>query len=117
MSKKRSDHHRMEHGKHEPQGHGKADHPAKERNDQPDESGHAHPNRHAGHRSEDGHWHPYRELHHAEPGSRGFDLAKAAVEELHEAGFKPEFGPVVQEQVSEIERGIAHMPDAGLVVD
>jgi exoribonuclease II len=117
----------MEHGKHEPQrhgevpdreqhGHGKADHP-KERNDQPDDSGHAHHNRHADHRSEDGHWHPYGELHHAKPGSRGFDLAQAAVEELQEAGFKPGFGRDVQEQVSEIERSIAQWRDAKSAAD
>src|ERR1700744_5951397 len=106
MSEKRSDRHRMEHGKHEPQGHGKTNHPAKERHDQPDDSGHAHHNRHADRRFENGHPRPYGELHHAAPGSRGFDLAQAAVEELREAGFKPEFGPDVQEQVSEIERSI-----------
>ncbi len=31
-----------------------------------------------------------------------FDLAQAALDEMHEAGFKPEFGPGVQEQVNEI---------------
>src|ERR1700761_518042 len=31
-----------------------------------------------------------------------FDLARAALDEMHEAGFKPEFGPGVQEQVEEI---------------
>src|ERR1700744_1809717 len=117
MSEKRSDRHRMEHGKHEPQGHGKTNHPAKERHDQPDDSGHAHHNRHADRRFENGHPRPYGELHHAAPGSRGFDLAQAAVEELHEAGFKPEFGRDVQEQVSEIERGIAHWRDANSAAD
>jgi exoribonuclease II len=128
MPKKRYDHHRMEHGKHEPQGHGevpdheqhghgKADDHAKERNEEPDDGGHAHHNRHADHRSEDGHWHPYGELHQAKPGSRGFDLAQAAVEELQEAGFKPGFGRDVQEQVSEIERGIAQWRDAKSAAD
>ena len=51
------------------------------------------------------------------PGSRGFDLAQAAVEDLHESGFKPEFGQGVQEQVSEIERGIAHWRDAKSAAD
>jgi exoribonuclease-2 len=120
---RKKDRHRMEHGKHEPQGHGeahghgKAGHHAKERNDQHDGSGHTHHNRHADHRSENGHWYPYGELHHAEPGSHGFDLAQAAVEELQEAGFKPEFGPDVQEQVSEIERGITHWRDAKSAAD
>jgi exoribonuclease R len=128
MSENRWDRHRIEHGKHEPQahgeapdrehhGHGKADHHAKERNDRPDDSGHAHPNRHADHRSENDHRQPYGELHHAEPGSRGFNLAQAAVEELREAGFKPEFDRDVQEQVSEIERGIAHWHDAKSAAD
>ncbi len=31
-----------------------------------------------------------------------FDLAQAALDEMHEAGFKPEFGPGVAEQVNEI---------------
>jgi exoribonuclease II len=128
MSEKRWDRHRMEHGKQAPQEHGealdgeqrahsKADHHAKERNDHPDDSGHAHHNRHADHRSENGHWYPYEELHHAEPGSRGFNLAQAAVEELREAGFKPEFDRDVQEQVSEIERGLAHWRDAKSAAD
>src|ERR1700689_1948752 len=42
----------------------------------------------------------------------GFDLAQGAVEELHEAGFKPEFGRDVQEQVSEIVQGVAHWREA-----
>jgi exoribonuclease R len=127
MSEKRWDGDRMEHGKSEPQGHGeavageqhgqsKADH-ANERDDHSDSSGHSHQNRHAGPRSESGHWRPYGELHHAEPGSRGFDLAQAAVEELHDAGFKPEFGQEVQEQVLEIERGIAHWRDGKSAAD
>jgi exoribonuclease-2 len=118
----------MEHGRHGPQGngealdreqhgHSKANHPARERNDQPDDSSHAHHNRPADHRSENRDRHPYKELHHAEPGSRGFDLAQAAVEELREAGFKPEFGRDVQGQVSEIERGIAHWRDAKSAAD
>ena len=69
------------------------------------------------HRSENGPWHPYAELHHAEPGSRGFDLAQAAVEELHEAGFQPEFGRDVQKQVSEIERDTTHWRDAKSAAD
>ena len=52
MSEKRLDRHRMEHGKHEPQGpgegldreqhgHSEADHRVKQKNDRPDDSGHA----------------------------------------------------------------------------
>jgi exoribonuclease-2 len=97
MPEKRWDRYRIEHGKHVPQGQGK----------EPDRE----------HRSESGHWYPFGELHHAEPGSRGFDLAQAAVEELHDAGFKPEFDRDVQEQVSEIERGIAHWRDVKSAAD
>src|SRR6201996_5063368 len=35
-----------------------------------------------------------------------FDLARAALDEMHEAGFKPEFGPGVQEQVNEIRENL-----------
>jgi exoribonuclease II len=36
---------------------------------------------------------------------------------LHEAGFRPEFGRGVQEQVFEIEQGIAHGHDAKSAAD
>ena len=81
----------MGHGKHEPQRHGEAL-DRKQR----------------GHGEAD---------HHAKPGLRGFDLARAAVDELHEAGFKPEFGRDVQQQVSEIEQGVAHWRDAKNAAD
>jgi exoribonuclease II len=61
--------------------------------------------------------------HHADHGKRGpqgardFDLAQAAVQDLHEAGFKPEFGRDVQEQVSEIERNVAQWRDIKNVAD
>ncbi len=45
---------------------------------------------------------PHSPPHHGS-GSR-FDLGQAALDELHEAGFRPEFGPGVAEQVAEIER-------------
>src|ERR1700753_6103 len=35
-----------------------------------------------------------------------FDLAQAALDEMHEAGFKPEFGPGVQGQVNEIREDL-----------
>jgi exoribonuclease R len=37
------------------------------------------------------------------PSSHGFDLAQAALDEMHEAGFRPEFGAGVAEQVAGIE--------------
>jgi exoribonuclease II len=48
--------------------------------------------------------HPYGALHSGARGAQGFDLAQAAVDELHEADFKPEFVPGVAEQVAEIQR-------------
>ena len=104
MSEKRWDRHSKQHEKHEPQGHDEA----------PDHTkpGHVEVSHHG-----NDHWHPYGELHYAQHGSRGFDLAHAATEELHEAGFRPEFGRGVQEQVSEIERGIAHGHDAKSAAD
>src|SRR5579859_2822738 len=114
MSEKRGDH-RTEQGKHQSQRHGEG----RDR----DQQGHreanhsADHNRHANHRSENGDWRPYGELHDAGHGSRGFDLAQAAIEELREAGFQPEFGRDVQEQVSEIEGSIAQWRDAGSAAD
>ena len=43
-----------------------------------------------------------RARHHVDADH--FDLAKAALDEMHEAGFRPEFGPGMAEQVSEIRR-------------
>jgi exoribonuclease R len=104
MSEKRTDRHSKQYGKHKPLGHSdEPDHP---------KPGHGEASHHG-----NGHWQPYGELHYAQHGSRGFDLAHAAIEELHEAGFRPEFGQGVPEQVSEIERGIAHGHDAKSAAD
>jgi exoribonuclease-2 len=43
---------------------------------------------------------PRHHFQHVDPDH--FDLAQAALDEMHEAGFKPEFGPAVAEQVAEI---------------
>ena len=59
-----------------------------------------------------GHRQPYGDLHSAKQGSRGFNLAQAAINELHEAGFKPEFTQQSQQQVAEIEQSFAHGVDA-----
>jgi exoribonuclease-2 len=40
---------------------------------------------------------------HKGVGGHGFDLARAALDDMHEAGFRPEFGPGVAEQVAAIE--------------
>jgi exoribonuclease R len=40
-------------------------------------------------------------------GGHGFDLAGAALDEMHAAGFKPEFGDGVEEQVAAIEAKFA----------
>src|SRR5579864_710009 len=44
--------------------------------------------------------HSHHDSHHVDPDH--FDLAQAALDEMHEAGFKPEFGPGVTAQVDEI---------------
>ncbi len=59
------------------------------------------------------HEHPVDQSHsHPKGGGHGFDLAEAALTELHEAGFRPEFGPDVEEQLAEIqsEQGKAPLP-------
>ena len=46
---------------------------------------------------------------------RPFDLARAALDEMHEAGFVPEFGAGVAEQVTAIEQKLAVLkPEAGV---
>ena len=40
---------------------------------------------------------------HTQADASHFDLAGAALDEMHEAGFKPEFGPGVAEQVKQIQ--------------
>jgi exoribonuclease R len=40
-------------------------------------------------------------------GAHGFDLAQAALDEMHEAGFRPEFGEGVPEQLAGIEVKLA----------
>ncbi|MGA8940758.1 MAG: RNB domain-containing ribonuclease, partial [Acidobacteriaceae bacterium] len=48
-------------------------------------------------------------------GGGGFDLAQAALDDMHEAGFRPEFGPGVDEQMAEIEKDWAQVsPTAGV---
>lgn len=110
MSEKHWDRHGKEHGKHEARGHG--GHASDRRDHVP---AHNHPN--FNHPNENGHRWPYGELHYATHGSRGFDLAQAAIEELREAGFKTEFGPGVQAQVTEIEQDIAQWQGAKSAAD
>ncbi len=45
---------------------------------------------------------------------RPFDLARAALDEMHAASFKPEFGAGVAEQVTAIREALAAAPDASL---
>jgi exoribonuclease-2 len=47
--------------------------------------------------------HAHPDHHHAWISPDHFDLAQAALNEMHEAGFRPEFGPGVAEQVKEIQ--------------
>jgi exoribonuclease-2 len=54
----------------------------------------------------------HAQLHGGEHGHKGghpFDLAQAALDEMHEAGFKPEFGAGVSEQVAAIEARYASL--------
>jgi exoribonuclease II len=39
----------------------------------------------------------------------GFDLAQSALDEMHAAGFKPEFGPGVDQQTAAIEKALAQV--------
>jgi len=51
---------------------------------------------------------PQRAPHH-------FDLAAAALDEMHEAGFAPEFGDGVQEQVAQIVQTLSSLqPEPGV---
>jgi exoribonuclease II len=45
--------------------------------------------------------------HQIHGGGHGFDLAQAALDEMHEAGFRPEFGAGVAEQVAGVEAKVA----------
>ncbi|HXE13547.1 MAG TPA: hypothetical protein VN633_15585, partial [Bryobacteraceae bacterium] len=110
MSEKRWDRHEKERGKHEAHRHGRN---AGDRHDHI--PAHNHPS--FNHPNENHHLWPYGELHYAGHGSRGFDLAQAAIGELQEAGFKTEFGPGVQTQVAEIEQGIAQGQEAKSAAD
>jgi exoribonuclease R len=49
-------------------------------------------------------FHDHRNWHRSVSGNGHFDLAQAALDEMHEAGFKPEFGDGVAEQLAAIER-------------
>ncbi len=50
-------------------------------------------------------------------GGGGFDLAQAALEELHEAGFRPDFAPGVETQTAEIEKTWAQVSLAAGIED
>jgi exoribonuclease-2 len=52
---------------------------------------------------------------HGGGGAKGFDLAQSALDEMHAAGFKPEFGAGVVEQMAAIEAEFAVVaPSAGV---
>jgi exoribonuclease R len=74
---------------------------------------HSHPTAAHSHTSET-HSQPAQGGSHQAP-SHGFDLARAALDEMHEAGFLPEFGPGVAEQVQAIEaEGAVLEPTSGV---
>jgi exoribonuclease II len=54
----------------------------------------------------DGHERQHGGGHRQHVDADHFDLAQAALDEMHEAGFKPEFGPGVAEQVDEIRTSL-----------
>jgi exoribonuclease R len=54
----------------------------------------------------DGHSQQHPRHHFQHVDADHFDLAQAALDEMHEAGFKPEFGPAVAEQVAEIRENL-----------
>jgi exoribonuclease R len=64
-------------------------------------SGHDHRNGHAA--TLDAPHRPPPAQGSAPSSAHNFDLARAALEDMHEAGFKPEFGPGIAEQVTAIE--------------
>jgi exoribonuclease-2 len=70
--------------------HAPADHPEHAHEAQQDASEAGQPHAHSGN-------------HHAWVSPDHFDLAQAALDEMHEAGFHPEFGPGVAEQVKAIQ--------------
>jgi exoribonuclease II len=47
----------------------------------------------------------------------GFDLAQSALDEMHEAGFRPEFGPGVDQQTAAIEKALAQVTQTAGVED
>jgi exoribonuclease R len=65
------------------------------------------------------HHSPSHDSFHSRPsGGHGpghaFDLAQSALDEMHDAGFRPEFGPGVDEQLAAIEAQFARLdPAAG----
>jgi exoribonuclease R len=65
----------------------------------------SHPQHDGGHDGNSNHQRAHHD--HGQQDARHFDLAAAALEEMHEAGFKPEFGPGVVEQVVAIVQKLA----------
>jgi exoribonuclease-2 len=57
-----------------------------------------------------------RQAHGSQPG-HGFDLAQSALEEMHAAGFRPEFGPGVDQQTVGIEKALARVTATAGVED
>jgi exoribonuclease-2 len=58
---------------------------------------------------------PFQQAGPVTHSAKGFDLAAAALAEMHEAGFKPEFAPDVAPQVIAIAQKLANLgPEAGV---
>lgn len=60
---------------------------------------------------------PAHPRHGGANGGHGFDLAQSALDEMHEAGFRPEFGAGVAEQLAGIEATFAELPVSAGVED
>jgi exoribonuclease R len=76
-------------------------------------SGHDHKHGHAATLDAPNHPQPAHDATHTSP--HVFNLTQAALDDMHEAGFKPEFGPGVDEQVAAIEQKFsAPQPEPGV---
>jgi len=76
---------------------------SQDQHEQPDHQANHQQDQHRDHRQEQHGDHPQGASHFAGHSNNGhFDLAGAALDEMHEAGFKPEFGAGVAEQTAAI---------------
>ena len=86
------------------------------KNDHQQQNNHQQHNDHLQHQNHQQHDHQQPHHYAQTPQHNGhFDLAAAALDEMHEAGFNPEFGPGVPEQVVAIVEKLATLkPEPGV---